>query len=40
LREALGCLEREETLLRELARDRAVGFQVIRGVKWPHARGA
>jgi ubiquinone/menaquinone biosynthesis C-methylase UbiE len=38
-REALDALEREESLLRELSRERAVGFQVIRGVKWPHARG-
>ena len=39
-REALDALSREEALLRELSRERAVGFQVIRGVKWPHARGA
>jgi ubiquinone/menaquinone biosynthesis C-methylase UbiE len=38
-REAREALEREETLLRELARERALGFQLIRGVKWPHARG-
>jgi ubiquinone/menaquinone biosynthesis C-methylase UbiE len=38
-REAMDALEREESLLRELSRERAVGFQVIRGVKWPHARG-
>jgi ubiquinone/menaquinone biosynthesis C-methylase UbiE len=38
-REALGAVEREEALLRELSRDRALGFQLIRGVKWPHARG-
>jgi ubiquinone/menaquinone biosynthesis C-methylase UbiE len=35
-REAVG---REESLLRELSRDRALGFQLIKGVKWPHARG-
>lgn len=39
-RGAREALEREEGLLRELARERAIGFQVIRGVKWPHARGA
>ncbi|MDF1502152.1 methyltransferase domain-containing protein [Roseisolibacter sp. H3M3-2] len=38
-RQALDALGREESLLRELSRERAVGFQVIRGVKWPHARG-
>jgi len=38
-REARGAVEREEALLRELSRDRALGFQLIRGVKWPHARG-
>lgn len=38
-REAREALEREETLLRELSRERALGFQLIRGVKWPHARG-
>lgn len=38
-KEALGAVEREETLLRELSRDRALGFQLIKGVKWPHARG-
>ena len=31
-------LEREAQLLRELSRERAVGFQLIRGVKWPHPR--
>ncbi|MBV9880895.1 MAG: methyltransferase domain-containing protein [Gemmatirosa sp.] len=39
LREAREAIEREETLLRELSRERALGFQLIRGVKWPHARG-
>ena len=38
--EALGALEREEHVLRELWRERAVGFQLMRGVKWPHAREA
>lgn len=37
-REARTAIEREEGLLRELSRERAIGFQVIRGVKWPHAR--
>ncbi len=37
-REAREAIEREETLLRELARERALGFQLIRGVKWPHAQ--
>lgn len=37
-REARHAIEREETLLRELSKERAIGFQVIRGVKWPHAR--
>lgn len=38
-RGAREALEREESLLRELSRERAIGFQVIRGIKWPHARG-
>ncbi len=38
-RGAREAVEREEMLLRELARERALGFQVVRGVKWPHARG-
>jgi ubiquinone/menaquinone biosynthesis C-methylase UbiE len=37
-REAREAVEREEALLRELSRERAIGFQLIRGVKWPHAR--
>lgn len=37
-REARSAIEREETLLRELSKERAIGFQVIRGVKWPHAK--
>jgi len=28
---------REQELLRELSRERALGFQLIHGVKWPHA---
>jgi ubiquinone/menaquinone biosynthesis C-methylase UbiE len=38
-REAREALGREEGLLRELTREqRALGFQLVRGVKWPHAR--
>lgn len=37
-REARGAVERETTLLRELSRERAIGFQLIKGVKWPHAK--
>jgi hypothetical protein len=37
-KEARGAVGREEALLRELSRDRALGFQLIKGVKWPHAR--
>jgi SAM-dependent methyltransferase len=33
-------VDREITLLRELADERAIGFQLIKGVKWPHARPA
>lgn len=29
---------RERALLKELARERALGFQLLKGVKWPHAR--
>lgn len=36
-REARGAVERETTLLRELSRERSIGFQLIKGVKWPHA---
>jgi SAM-dependent methyltransferase len=35
-RAARGAVERERQLLCELARERALGFQLIRGVKWPH----
>ena len=35
-REARGAVERETTLLRELSRERSIGFQLIKGVKWPH----
>jgi SAM-dependent methyltransferase len=37
-REARGAVEREASLLRELSRERAIGFQLIKGVKWPHAK--
>jgi 2-polyprenyl-3-methyl-5-hydroxy-6-metoxy-1,4-benzoquinol methylase len=39
-REARSAVERETTLLRELARERAIGFQLIKGVKWPHGRSS
>jgi SAM-dependent methyltransferase len=39
-REARGAIEQETTLLRELARERSIGFQLIKGVKWPHARAS
>lgn len=35
-REARGAVERELGLLRDLSRERAIGFHVIKGVKWPH----
>jgi len=34
-----GAVERERQLLNEMCRERALGFQLIRGVKWPHPRG-
>lgn len=37
-RAARGALERERLLLEELSRQRALGFQLITGVKWPHAK--
>ena len=39
-REARGAVERETTLLRELSRERSIGFQLIKGVKWPHGKTA
>ncbi|HUF30690.1 MAG TPA: methyltransferase domain-containing protein [Gemmatimonadaceae bacterium] len=36
-RAARGALEEDATLLRELSRERAIGFQLIKGIKWPHA---
>jgi hypothetical protein len=40
LRAGRGAVERETALLRELSRERAIGFQLIKGVKWPHAKAA
>jgi SAM-dependent methyltransferase len=37
-RAARGAVRREMELLDELSRDRALGFQLLTGVKWPHAR--
>lgn len=37
-RAARGAVRREMELLDDLSRDRALGFQLISGVKWPHAR--
>jgi SAM-dependent methyltransferase len=39
-REARDAVERETMLLRDLSRERAIGFQLIKGVKWPHARAS
>ena len=39
-REARGAVARETTLLRELSRERALGFTLLWGVKWPHAADA
>lgn len=39
-RAARGAVERETTLVRELSRDRTIGYQLIKGVKWPHSREA
>jgi len=39
-RAARGAVQREIELLDELSRDRALGFQLLTGVKWPHARTA
>jgi SAM-dependent methyltransferase len=35
---ARGAVRREQELLGELSRERALGFQLVSGVKWPHAR--
>ena len=37
-REARNAVERETTLIRELSRERTIGFQLISGTKWPHER--
>ena len=39
-RAARGAVRRELELIEELSRARTLGFQVITGVKWPHARPA
>lgn len=39
-RGARDAVARETALIRELSRERSIGFQVIKGVKWPHAEGA
>jgi SAM-dependent methyltransferase len=39
-RAARGAVRREMELLDELSRDRALGFQLLTGVKWPHAKPA
>jgi SAM-dependent methyltransferase len=39
-REARDAVARETTLIRELTRERAIGFQLIKGVKWPHPKEA
>jgi 2-polyprenyl-3-methyl-5-hydroxy-6-metoxy-1,4-benzoquinol methylase len=39
-REAREAVERETALLRDLSRERAIGFQLIKGVKWPHAKAS
>lgn len=35
---ARGAVARETALLRELSRERALGFALLKGVKWPHDR--
>jgi len=35
-KEARQALAREKELLRELSRERSMGFSIIKGVKWPH----
>lgn len=37
-REARAAVEREMALLEDLSDERAIGFQLIKGVKWPHQR--
>ena len=38
-RAARGAVRRELELLEDLSRERALGFQLVMGVKWPHPRG-
>jgi 2-polyprenyl-3-methyl-5-hydroxy-6-metoxy-1,4-benzoquinol methylase len=35
---ARGAVARERALLKELTRERALGFQLLKGVKWPYAK--
>ena len=35
-KEARQAITREQALLRELSRERSMGFSIIKGVKWPH----
>ncbi len=35
-RAAREAVEKETSLLRHLSQERAIGFHVVRGVKWPH----
>lgn len=37
-RAARGAVRREMDLLEDLSRERALGFQLVMGVKWPHPR--
>lgn len=37
-RAARGAVQRELDLLEDLSRERALGFQLLQGVKWPHPR--
>lgn len=39
-RAARGAVRRELDLLEDLSRERALGFQLVMGVKWPHPREA
>ena len=39
-RAARTAVKREMKLLEDLSRERALGFQLLTGVKWPHARAA
>lgn len=39
-REARGAVQRETALLHALSRERAIGFQLVTGVKWPHPIGS